>query len=238
MRGTRFALLAWSDKARGGGVGMADMNLVRKQGPSLWPWLIGLVVLGLLIWAIAELVNTDRDNKTMAEADSAGGPVTTAVSPGAAAPPATAQGASPAAEQSPEVTPAPLGALMPMGAQDIGQKVTGSGEALTDSDNGGFWLRTENSAVIWVRSTQKVEEGQQVQGMVGTVRAAKAGEPGAALDADLETQASKKGWVFAPGLYLDATPAGSVVSPASATRGRQPVQGTKGRSAKRPATKR
>src|SRR5512146_389448 len=57
---------------------VADLNIVRKAGPTLWPWLIGLVVLGLLIWGISELVNTDRDNATMAEADADVSPVATA----------------------------------------------------------------------------------------------------------------------------------------------------------------
>lgn len=35
---------------------MADIN-VERRGPRVWPWIIGLVVLVLLIWAIAELVD-------------------------------------------------------------------------------------------------------------------------------------------------------------------------------------
>lgn len=34
---------------------MADINVERK-GPSIWPWVIGLVILALVIWAIAELM--------------------------------------------------------------------------------------------------------------------------------------------------------------------------------------
>lgn len=33
---------------------MADINVERK-GPSIWPWVIGLIVLALLIWALMEL---------------------------------------------------------------------------------------------------------------------------------------------------------------------------------------
>ena len=33
---------------------MADINVERK-GPSIWPWIIGLIVLALLIWALMEL---------------------------------------------------------------------------------------------------------------------------------------------------------------------------------------
>jgi hypothetical protein len=33
---------------------VADINVERK-GPSIWPWVIGLVVLALLIWALVEM---------------------------------------------------------------------------------------------------------------------------------------------------------------------------------------
>lgn len=37
---------------------MADIDVQRK-GPSIWPWIIGLLVLALIIWAVAEMVDTD-----------------------------------------------------------------------------------------------------------------------------------------------------------------------------------
>lgn len=33
---------------------MADINVERK-GPSVWPWVIGLLVLALLIWGLVEM---------------------------------------------------------------------------------------------------------------------------------------------------------------------------------------
>jgi hypothetical protein len=27
----------------------------QRRGPSVWPWIIGLIVLALLVWALAEL---------------------------------------------------------------------------------------------------------------------------------------------------------------------------------------
>ena len=186
---------------------MADINIVRRPGPTLRPWLIGLVVLALLIWGIAELVNEDRDNATMAQADSEDGSVAPAVAPVAVAPSATAAAtAAPAAEQAPAVTPAPLAALVPLGTQDVGQRVSATGEVLTLPAHGGFWLRTDNQAVIWVRSPQPVRPGQQVQDLPGTIESARPGQPGAALDAGVESSPAGKGLAFAPGLYLDASP--------------------------------
>lgn len=37
---------------------MADINVERK-GPSIWPWIIGLIILALVIWALAELMGDD-----------------------------------------------------------------------------------------------------------------------------------------------------------------------------------
>jgi hypothetical protein len=33
---------------------MADIKVERK-GPKIWPWIIGLIVLALLVWALMEL---------------------------------------------------------------------------------------------------------------------------------------------------------------------------------------
>lgn len=38
---------------------MADLEVERK-GPSIWPWIIGLIVLALLIWALVGLFEDDR----------------------------------------------------------------------------------------------------------------------------------------------------------------------------------
>lgn len=38
---------------------MADINLERKKGGSIWPWIIGLLVLLLLIWVIVEAMDRD-----------------------------------------------------------------------------------------------------------------------------------------------------------------------------------
>jgi hypothetical protein len=35
-------------------VPVAEIETQRK-GPSVWPWIIGLIVLALLVWALAEL---------------------------------------------------------------------------------------------------------------------------------------------------------------------------------------
>jgi hypothetical protein len=39
---------------------MADINIDRKRA-SVWPWILGLIVLALLIWALYELFDRDDD---------------------------------------------------------------------------------------------------------------------------------------------------------------------------------
>ena len=40
---------------------MADIDVERKSGASIWPWIIGLIVLALLIWALMELLGDDDE---------------------------------------------------------------------------------------------------------------------------------------------------------------------------------
>lgn len=42
---------------------MAEIRVEKKRN-SLLPWIIGLVVLGLLIWALSGLMDDDRDEET------------------------------------------------------------------------------------------------------------------------------------------------------------------------------
>ncbi len=62
---------------------MADIN-VERRGPKIWPWIIGLIILVLLIWAIAQIVG-----RTSTSTGGAGEAVPEAEAPG---PPATAPG--------------------------------------------------------------------------------------------------------------------------------------------------
>lgn len=39
---------------------MADIDVQRK-GPSIWPWIVGLIVLALLIWALVEMFDDEAD---------------------------------------------------------------------------------------------------------------------------------------------------------------------------------
>lgn len=38
---------------------MADID-VRRRGPGIWPWVVGLVVLALVVWLLAEMLGDDE----------------------------------------------------------------------------------------------------------------------------------------------------------------------------------
>jgi hypothetical protein len=50
---------------------VADINVERK-GPSIWPWIVGLIVLALLIWALVEMFGRDDTPTTVVPADTVG----------------------------------------------------------------------------------------------------------------------------------------------------------------------
>lgn len=56
---------------------MADINVERKQR-SIWPWIVGLLVLALLIWLLASMFNGGDDagvgDETTVEAPAANSP--------------------------------------------------------------------------------------------------------------------------------------------------------------------
>lgn len=37
---------------------MAEIH-VEERGPGVWPWIVGLMILAVMVWAVAELVGGD-----------------------------------------------------------------------------------------------------------------------------------------------------------------------------------
>jgi len=126
---------------------MADINVERK-GPSVWPWIIGLLVLALLIWASAEMVDTDETQVAeIEEVEPTGAP--------AAVPAPTME---PGAAQAVE-----LGTLMPLGADDAGRTIMTRGTVVGQSIDEGYWILTDQDAVLFVVAEEKPGTGESVQ---------------------------------------------------------------------------
>jgi hypothetical protein len=65
---------------------MAEINLERKRGPSAWVWIIGLIVLAIILWAIFGHSRTRTASRGGAAVVAVGGAVArTSGSPGAQA---------------------------------------------------------------------------------------------------------------------------------------------------------
>lgn len=136
---------------------MADINVERK-GPSIWPWVIGLLVLALLIWAIAEMVDTDEDVTEVAETDG----VEQVEEPPAAVPEPEP------VEPEPGVTPdeaVELEELLPLNSDDIGRPVLIEGEVVGEPIDDGFWLRVDNDEThaLFVQTPVRTEDGETLE---------------------------------------------------------------------------
>lgn len=45
---------------------MAEVD-VQRRGPSIWPWIVGLLALVLVIWLAVELLGDDDDDDVVVE---------------------------------------------------------------------------------------------------------------------------------------------------------------------------
>ena len=45
---------------------MAEMNVVKKRN-SIWPWVFGALLLGLLVWGVAGLLDGDPEGPAAQE---------------------------------------------------------------------------------------------------------------------------------------------------------------------------
>lgn len=178
---------------------MADINVERKS-PSIWPWTVGLLVLALLIWAIAEMVRTEPETAPVAETE----PMT----PPAAVP-------SPAESQ-----PVPLQTLAPLGSEDSGRMVQTRGTVVGKPTEEGYWLLTDQDMVIFVLSADDPETGQMVE-ITGQLRPARGEQVDRWLElAELRPAA---GWNLHREHFIAVMPAaGAPVQPSTQPGGQQP----------------
>jgi hypothetical protein len=80
---------------------VADINVERK-GPSIWPWIVGLIVLALIIWALTQMFRDDTRTTPVTPVDTPAATVDTAPAFGTPPPDTAAVNQPPAA---PGVTP-------------------------------------------------------------------------------------------------------------------------------------
>jgi hypothetical protein len=39
---------------------VADIDIQKKEGPGIWPWILGIAVLALVVWGVMEMTGNDR----------------------------------------------------------------------------------------------------------------------------------------------------------------------------------
>lgn len=132
---------------------MRHVDMKRRQ-TTPWPWLAGLVMLGLVVWAVTSLLAAAPEEPAPV-ADAAEEELSPASLPMQVNP----IGVSPVRDVS---------ELAPLDEDDIGQRLRAQGEVLA-TGNGGFWMLAL-SQVIRVDSEQVVRKGQMVE-VHGTLHA-------------------------------------------------------------------
>ncbi len=157
---------------------MADVRVERKEpserrGPSIWPWIIGLLVLALLIWAIAEMVDTDETQIAEVEEVEPGQPV------------------PPAAVPAPEEGAASIPAILSNPTAHVGQQFNGEVRVVETVSNRGIWVEQQGQrmfAIVTALSAaepKRINPGQMLRITGGMLRDPSYLQqiPGAALDA-------------------------------------------------------
>ncbi|HEX7119568.1 MAG TPA: hypothetical protein VF212_12310 [Longimicrobiales bacterium] len=185
---------------------MADINVERK-GPSIWPWIIGLLVLALLIWAIAEMVDTDEERMAGVQ------PVEEVREPAAVPAPTPMPPAGEAAE---------LRTLLPLGSDDIGRSVMLDGQVVGQPTNEGFWVAAELNGelhAIFVQTPARTRDGQMLRmadiqtgqdvQLMGTLQQAPSGQASTWIQqSQLQQEPDFQRWNVHRDLMLSSAPAG------------------------------
>lgn len=123
---------------------MAEIDIERKER-SIWPWIIGGLVVLLLVWGVAELFDSDD----AAELPVAAAPaVVDPMTPAAPAPPA------------PDVAMGdliPVAAIMTAPAGYVGQTISGTAQVAEVISDRGFWIEEGGQRAFAVIDEPKPE---------------------------------------------------------------------------------
>lgn len=130
---------------------MADINVERREGANIWPWIIGLIVLGLLVWALAEAFGDDDEVAVEPAPVEAVEPL-----PPVAAPPAVAAAGLPVA------------AVLANPASYFGQTISGEARVVEVPTDRGFWIEDGGQRMFVVineppNETMDINQGQMVR---------------------------------------------------------------------------
>jgi hypothetical protein len=165
---------------------MTEIKLQRRKVP-FWPWLVGGVVAALLVFGISRLVTRRALSQFIPDS---------LMTTGGAAPGTSGGGDTPPAP----LPSSGLEALLPLGTEDLGQRVAVNGEVVGAVSAQGFWVLTDENVVIFVRGAPAAKVGARQENVMGLLSPAKAGE------ADHWQEAAKlkeaRGWIMTRDMYV------------------------------------
>lgn len=189
---------------------MADIDVERK-GPSIWPWIIGLIVLALLIWLLAEWLGGD-DDVVVEE------PVPAAVEP-------AAPGIAPAAP--PEGIPAEVQSYLSDCTEEFGAPEGDMGLQHQFTVECLQKLRAGLNAVIVLDTVGGVDVQQQLDDYTAAVQQLQASDPSALTHANLTRDASTSAVALMEGMQRFYF-AGEAAVSGAVGEARQAAQGIQG----------
>lgn len=158
---------------------MADINVERK-GPSVWPWILGLIVLALLIWLLTELFSDDADTAAVVTE-----PVAT--EPLATTPPADpAAGAAAGMENLPTEVQSYLTACTQQGGTPAGDMAAEHQFTVSCFQQ----LHAAMNAVATTQTTAGTDVTERLQAMHTSVQQLQASDPSATNHSNLTRDAA------------------------------------------------
>ncbi len=185
---------------------MTEIKLQKRKVP-FWPWIVGLVVAAVIVYGISNLVTSKAINVMPVDS--------TAIAAGGA----PGGGDTPP----PPLPSSSLEALLPLGVEDLTQRVAVNGEVVGSPSADGFWVLSDENVVIFVRGAPPAKLGAREENLMGRLTAAKPGE------ADKWQENAKlkeaRGWIMTRDMYVRV---GNVVAKdsakaAAAAKGKKPA---------------
>ncbi|MBW3549302.1 MAG: hypothetical protein KY442_00365 [Proteobacteria bacterium] len=149
---------------------MAKIDIERKK--TVWPWIVGLIVLLLVIWGLFELLDNDAEPAMVPPAATA--PMTDpAVDPAEPAAPMdqpVSVAPMPPPPTDADNTSIPVGAIIIGPSEFLGQPVVGTAEVADVPSDRGFWLEQAGQRIFAVIAQSpnmedeiNINAGQQVR---------------------------------------------------------------------------
>lgn len=123
---------------------MAEIHIEKKK--SIWPWVIGAIVVALAIWALLEMM--DRDTRDAAVGDVA---VPAATAPAVEAPVASevaAPGVDTTGDATGTLAMLPVATILSAPAGYVGRNVSGSATVPEVPTDRGFWIEADGQRMF------------------------------------------------------------------------------------------